>query len=302
MKPTLWGLLTGFSLILFGGVIGRLIAEPQIYNDYRFAPVPAHTCLVYNYSTCGMYRDKFGDFIEVNRSGKLRKFNGSAENGPIYSRAYPVLTDAQVHVVQNQRAVLRKAAEFKASAIGAGWGIVVWLSAATGLWLLAQITRLHQRVRPKVSTIALRAGQSTQVYRQSFSEKLAEKAAMRALRADVENRSCLRVTLLQMLNLAAPTLMRPNTKSSYATHFAIRFYVKIIPTKKPPRIICAAAFSIFSRLEKLSQPVQDRRRRMRFLLLLFLVRRTRERSFRRWTVRIPYGLCPLPRLLGLWHP
>ena len=279
MKPTLWGLLTGFSLILFGGVIGRLIAEPQIYNDYRFAPVPAHTCLVYNYSTCGMYRDKFGDFIEVNRSGKLRKFNGSAENGPIYSRAYPVLTDAQVHVVQNQRAVLRKAAEFKASAIGAGWGIVVWLSAATGLWLLAQITRLHQRVRPKVSTIALRA-----------------------LRADVENRSCLRVTLLQMLNLAAPTLMRPNTKSSYATHFAIRFYVKIIPTKKPPRIICAAAFSIFSRREKLSQPVQDRRRRMRFLLLLFLVRRTRERSFRRWTVRIPYGLCPLPRLLGLWHP
>lgn len=186
MKPTLWGLLTGFSLILFGGVIGRLIAEPQIYNDYRFAPVPAHTCLVYNYSTCGMYRDKFGDFIEVNRSGKLRKFNGSAENGPIYSRAYPVLTDAQVHVVQNQRAVLRKAAEFKASAIGTGWGIVVWLSAATGLWLLAQITRLHQRVRPKVSTIALRAGQSTQVYRQSFSEKLAEKAAMRALRADVE--------------------------------------------------------------------------------------------------------------------
>ena len=53
---------------------------------------------------------------------------------------------------------------------------------------------------------------------------------------------------------------------------------------------------------RFSRPVQDRRRRMRFLLRLFLVRRTREQNFRRWIVRIPYGSCRQPRLLGSWRP
>lgn len=53
---------------------------------------------------------------------------------------------------------------------------------------------------------------------------------------------------------------------------------------------------------RINQPVQDRRRRMRFLLQLFLERQNREPNFRQSTVRSLCGLCPRQRLPDWLRP